>query len=56
MQSFKLVYIKSKMNGVNKDDVELGNVEIKESAPLKHEFEEQTKPRFTGYKRDELLG
>lgn len=44
------------MNGVNKDDVELGNVEIKESAPLKHEFEEQTKPRFTGYKRDELLG
>jgi len=43
------------MNGVNKDDVELGNVEIKESAPLKHEFEEQTKPRFTGYKRDELL-
>jgi len=43
------------MNGVDKNDIELGNVEIKESAPLKEEFEEQTKPRFTGYKRDELL-
>jgi len=43
------------MNGVDKNDIELGNVEIKESAPLKEEFEEQTKTRFTGYKRDELL-